>query len=146
MICDLASARAAAEAGNLEGWVHRYLTGPGQNAAFSEGLTREERFWRGPLLIGLGKLKRTCGPEPEMPYREPADRWDARVAALRAESGGVEHYPPLLVQYESGRLLIRDGNHRYAALEALRVEWCWIILWYANAAEFRHHEVRGFRV
>ena len=146
VIADLESARTAADRGTLEAWVHRYLNGPGKNAAFSEGLALEQRFWRGPLRIGLQKLERTCGPEPEMPYREPMDRWVARVAALAAEFRGVEAYAPLLVQYEAGRLRIRDGNHRYAALQSLHVGACWIILWYANVEEFRHHEARGFRV
>ena len=143
---DLASAQAAADRGELEAWVHTYLKGPGKNPAFAEGLAREQRYWRGPLRIELEKLERTCGPEPEMPYCEPADRWEARIVALQAEYRGVEHHAPLLVQYESGRLRIRDGNHRYAALESLHMGECWIILWYANAEEYGHHQARGFRV
>ena len=146
VIADLGSARTAADRGTLEAWVHRYLNGPGKNAAFSEGLALEQRFWRGPLRIGLQKLERTCGPEPEMPYREPMDRWVARLAALAAGFRDVETYARLLVQYEAGRLRIRDGNHRYAALQSLHVGACWIILWYANVDELRHHEARGFRV
>ena len=146
MKADLAAAQIAAGNGDLESWVHRYLNGPGNNSTFSEGLAREDRFWRGPFEIELEKLERTCGPEPGMQYWEPADGWVARVATLRDGFRGVEHYPPLLVQYESGKLWIRDGNHRYAALESLRVGTCWIILWYANAAEFRHHEAQEFRV
>jgi hypothetical protein len=143
---DLASALTAAENGALEAWVHSYLNGPGKNSAFSEGLALEQRFWRGPLRIGLEKLERTCGPEPEMPYREPQDGWAARILALEAEFRSVEQYAPLLVQYDAGRLRIRDGNHRYAALESLHVGECWIILWYANEEEFRRHQASGFRV
>ena len=146
MVADLASARTAAANGALEAWVHSYLNGPGRNSAFSEGLAVEQRFWRGPLRIELGKLERTCGPEPEMTHPEPWDGWEARVLALQAEFRSVEQYAPLLVQYEAGRLRIRDGNHRYAALESLHVGECWIILWYANEEEFRRHEASGFRV
>ena len=38
MNADLASARTAAESGVLVARVHRYLNGPGKNAAFSQGL------------------------------------------------------------------------------------------------------------
>jgi hypothetical protein len=143
---DLQSARSAAEAGDLEAWVHRYLNGPGRNPAFSDGLAREERYWRGPLSLELRKLERTCGPEPEMPFREPVDRWLARVDALVACHDGVETQPPLIVQYESGRLRIRDGNHRYAALGTLGFDRCWAIVWYADRAAFSHHEDRGFAI
>ena len=70
----------------------------------------------------------------------------ARLAALRAGFRRVEKYAPFLVQYESGRLRLRDGNHRYAALGSLHMGECWIIVWYANAEEYRHNETRGFRV
>jgi len=120
--------------------------GPGKEPCLLGGPRAGAALLAGPLRIELEKLERTCGPERELPYREPADRWEARVVALQAAYRGVEQHAPLLVQYESGRLRVRDGNHRYAALESLHVGACWIILWYANAEEYQHHQAAGFQV
>ena len=141
---NLASARAAAESGALESWVHAYLNGPGRNAAFSEGLALQPRYWRGPVDASLAKLERTCGPEPDLPFRVSSESWNSRIAALRSSFTGVEDHAPLIVQYERGRLRIRDGNHRHAAMVSLSIESCPVILWYASLEEYRHHEARAF--
>ena len=62
-----------------------------------------------------------------MLYREPKDRGRLVSRRWRAGFRRVEKYAPFLVQYESGRLRLRDGNHRYAALGSLHMGECWII-------------------
>jgi hypothetical protein len=143
---DLDAARRAAEAGTLEAWVHEYLCGPGRNLAFSRGLHLQPRRWHGPVEAPLASLRRSCGPEPEMPFREPADLWEGAVDHLVKLAAPIEAFPPLLVRYEQGQLVISDGNHRHAAFTRLGLESCWIILWYPSVAEFEHHRMRGFGV
>src|SRR5688572_20148108 len=124
-------ARSAAEFGQLEAWVHSYLLGPGANRAFSEGLKLRPRYWRDPELLPLQMLRRTCGPEPAMPFREPLDTWQARVSAIASSFRDLALFPPLIARYEPGRLPINDGSHRYAAFETLGLVHCWVIVWYA---------------
>jgi hypothetical protein len=143
---DLAAAQSAVEQGCLEDWVHQYLNGPGRNVAFSHGLRLEPRRWRGPVEVPLAALRRCCGPEPDMEFREPLTAWNHAVDHFARSSDPVEAFPPLLVRYEQGELLVTDGNHRYAAFQRRGFSTCWIVLWYPNASEFTHHEALGFRV
>ena len=143
---DLASAHSAAANEQIEEWVHAYLNGPGRNPAFSEGLRRRRRLWRGPLPVPLTVLERTCGPEPGLPFVVPVESWTSRIADIMASFESVERFPPLLVQYEAGRLLIRDGSHRFGAFEKLACQSCWVILWYADEAAFESHQAHGFRI
>jgi hypothetical protein len=143
---DLASALSAAANDQIEDWVHAYLNGPGRNPVFSEGLRRRRRFWRGPLPVPLTILERTCGPEPGLPFVVPVESWTRRIAEIMASFESMESFPPLLVQYEAGRFLIRDGSHRFGAFEKLARQTCWVILWYADEAAFESHEKHEFRI
>jgi hypothetical protein len=137
-------ARHAAECGQLEAWVHSYLLGPGGNRAFSEGLMQRTRYWRDPELLPLQMLRRTCGPESTMPFRESLESWQTRVSAIASSFQELELFPPLIARYEPGRLPINDGSHRFAAFESLGLLHCWVIVWYADEASFELHKNRGF--
>jgi hypothetical protein len=136
---DLDSARRAAAANELQSWVVTYLRGPGNNDAFADGLELRKRYWRGPELIALERLERTCGPEPHMPFRQDADSWETRVAQITAGFNHIEAFPPLIVRYQTGRMLVNDGSHRLAAFETLGLLRCWVIIWYADEGELEHH-------
>ena len=61
---DTRSALKAAGEGQIEAWVHRYLTaGAWANPAFSKGLKMEQRWWQGPVEVDLAALARCVGPE-----------------------------------------------------------------------------------
>lgn len=139
-----AGARWAAECGQLEAWVHSYLLGPGGNRAFSEGLKRRTRYWRDPELLPVQMLSRTCGPESDMPFQEPLESWQRRVSAIASSFRELEPFPPVIAQYQAGRLLVNDGSHRLAAFQTLGLVQCWVIVWYADDTEFEHHSRRGF--
>jgi hypothetical protein len=143
---DLAAASLAAQEGKLEVWVHEYLRGPGRNPEFSHGLHLERRCWHGPLEVPLASLRRCCGPEPEMPFREPYADWVKAVSRLARSSTPQQAFPPLLVRYEQGQLVVTDGNHRHAAFLLRGFATCWAVIWYPNQSEFEHHEARRFRV
>ena len=142
---DLAAARRAGETGTLEAWVHEYLRGPGRNLPFSEGLTLQPRRFRGPLEVPLRSLQRGCGPEPEMPFRESSELWEQAVDYFARLPEPIEAFPPLIVSYRQGVLVINDGNHRHEAFARRGFQSCWIIVWYPSVDEFEHHEARGFR-
>jgi hypothetical protein len=143
---DVVAAMRASSAGVLEEWVHDYLCGPGRNPKFSRGLRLESRCWRGPLSVPLGSLRRSCGPEADMPFREPPDTWERAVTHLAALSAPLEAFPPLLVRYGQGDLIVSDGNHRHEAFARRGFATCWIVIWYPNQTEFEHHEARHFGV
>lgn len=134
---NLASARAAAQAGQLEAWIHVYLTtGDWANPALSDGLKRQPRWWRGPLEVDLDAVARCCGPEPAMEFRMEPAAWNARVDALVRSFTILEALPPLIVEYRSGLFSVRDGNHRHEAIRRRGWKRCWVVIWYNSAAEF----------
>jgi len=64
---------------NAEEWVHKYLTGEGNNKDLLIGLMKKKRYWIGPINISLSKLHRCCGYEKHMEYIEPKSSWDEKV-------------------------------------------------------------------
>ena len=81
-----------------------------------------------------------------MPFRESHDAWEGAVSQFAALSVPVEGFPPLLVRYEQGDLLISDGNHRYESFLRRGLATCWIVIWYPNQLEFEYHAARGFDI
>ena len=143
---DLAAARAAAEGGeaSLEAWVDAYLRGPGDNVAFADGLAREPRRWRGPVLLPLTRMERVCGPEPGLRYPMPEAPWRQTVGTLARGFERLDAFPPVILQYDEGAMLLSDGNHRHACFSLLGLEACWAIVWYAHPEQYAHHAARGF--
>lgn len=140
---DVPTARQYAEEGRLEAWIHAYLnTGYWANLAFSEGLKRQPRWWRGPLEIRLPALSRCCGPEPTMEFRMEPAAWENRVASLtRTMTNDPLELPPLIVEYRQAELSIRDGNTRYAVMEQRGWPTCWAVIWYNTEADYREHDL-----
>lgn len=126
---DLAEVREAAWRGRLAEWVDFHLRQPGGNPALADGLRPAPRVWEGPLRVPLHALARSCGPEPEMEYPEPPERWEARVTALATHVRAGGRLAPLIVQRRSGTLSVRDGNHRLGALERLGEPAAWVVVW-----------------
>ena len=141
----LKTAHKAAANNDIEGWVHRYLLSEGDNKAFSDGLYKEKRYWRGPMLFPMASLTRVCGPEEGMPYRYPDPKpWNDFIAYLIKGFGELEAYPPLIVSYVDGQFIIDDGNHRFYAFEQMGIEACWVILWYPDREQYDAHAGQGF--
>jgi len=129
-VFDLVSCLHATNRGGLEDWVHRYLSSePWANAGLRDGLRLQRRYWIGPLLLPLDRLERCCGPEPGMKYRVQAEAWELKVSDIAAGLRDCKNLPPLIVEWRSGRLVICDGNHRFAAMVSVGWQHCWIILW-----------------
>ena len=134
---NLASAQAAARDDQLAAWVDNYLrTSVRPNVPFADGLQRERRWWADPRLLPLDHLTRTCGPEPEMPFRVPADDWERYVTMLAAGLTTLEALPPLIVLYQEGTRRISDGNNRHEAMRRRGWTACWALLWYTSENDY----------
>ena len=80
---DTVTAQRYAHEGRLEEWIYAYLkTGEWANLGLLGGLQRQQRWWIGPVEVELNSLKRACGPEPEMEYRESEVAWNAHVTKI----------------------------------------------------------------
>jgi hypothetical protein len=123
----LAAAVAADERGELGEWVQAFLRGPGQNAAFADGLSLAERWW---LLFDypLGLLSTCSGPDPSFEFPRDPERWEVAVESMAGEIKRGWQPPPLIASGES--LIVRDGSHRYEALRRAGFERYWTIFYW----------------
>ena len=131
----LSSAKAYAEAGKLDAWIHLYLNSEGHNIPFSDGLKKFDRHYISPALFPVSLFRRCTGPEPEMKYRHDPEWWDIRVAETEKLVLADPDLPPLIVQYANGEFELNDGNHRHKAYENLGIENAWVIVWITEDAE-----------
>jgi hypothetical protein len=133
-------AKQAAENGELDAWIHAYLTsGYWANEELSNGLKLQPRWWHGPLELPLSEVTRCCGPEPHMPFRWDPEVWAARTAQLARSMTDLLAIPPLIAEYCHGTLHLRDGNTRHAVMERKGWSTCWVLIWYNSEAEYRQH-------
>jgi len=138
----MAGALRWADAGKLETWIHEYLTGEGNNKAFSDGLKLMQRRYFGPIVFPLRHLVRCTGPEETMKYRVSRDSFEQRVQRIgQALQQGFD-LPPLIVHYFGGQFELNDGNHRYEALIRNRVEHFGVVIWTTGTADFEDFKAR----
>lgn len=124
-----------ASKGEIEEWVHLFLNSVGDNKPFSEGLKLQKRYWLGPLLIELDKLRRCCGPELEMQFVVPSDGWENHITNFQSLIRSGWNIPPLIAYNEGEYLIVNDGNHRLEAMKREGIEKCWVIIWESYSAE-----------
>jgi hypothetical protein len=137
---DVCSAQRYASTGKIEEWVHKYITtGQWANPGLAKGLKLQQRWWNGPVEVHLANLSRVVGPEEGMEYQVSADYWIGRISKMAQSFDDPLSIPPLLVEYRSGELSIRDGNTRHEAMSSLGWEKCWVIIWYNSENEYRQH-------
>ena len=139
---DTLTALKWAKEGKIEDWVHKYLlsgSGGPTNAQFSDGLKREKRWWNGPLYLSLTDLSPAVGTEPGLEYVVDEAYWQARTGALAKSFSKPDALPPLIAEYRSGQLSVRDGNTRYGAMKLLGWEKCWVVIWYNSESDYRRH-------
>ncbi|MBK1812736.1 ParB N-terminal domain-containing protein [Clostridium sp. YIM B02505] len=129
MIFTVEEAIEFSKEGRIEDWVHLFLNSVGDNVPFSVGLKLEKRYWTGPLLISLDKLRRCCGPEANMEYFNPSEEWEVEINKFRRLIKDGWNMPPLIAQHEGKDLKVNDGNHRMEAMKREGIEKCWVIIW-----------------
>ncbi len=130
-------AREAADAGQLDEWVHTFLSaGLGANPPMAVGLRKQRRWWIGPVSVPLASLTRICGPEAEMEYRTTPEAWEARVAAIMAAE--PDQLPPVILEYRGPAVLrLSDGSHRHEAIRRRGGGTIWALVWFNTESDFR---------
>lgn len=134
----VSTARAAAERDQLTEWVAEFLASPGSdNAALAEKLSEPPRLWIGPLRLRIDRLHRLAGP-PDAPVLCPVDddywRDDVAEMAEQIDEEGWEP-PPVVVTFQSGQLVLEDGNHRVEGLRQAGEEEAWAIVGFERAED-----------
>lgn len=124
-----------ASRGDIEEWVHLFLNSVGDNKPFSDGLKLQKRYWLGPFHIELEKLRRCCGPEPEMQFIVTADGWESHISYFQKLIKDGWNIPPLIAYNQGDYLVVNDGNHRLEAMRREGIEKWWVIIWESNGAE-----------
>jgi hypothetical protein len=130
---DLAGACAAADAGDtsLARWVGDFLASRGSdNAALAAGLAQDPHWWAGPLLVPVDDLERLAGPEDEALVPIERTEWEDDVGEMEESIEAGWYPPPLLAEFQAGRLLLQDGNHRYEALVRAGEPEAWVLVWF----------------
>lgn len=77
----------------------------------------------------IDALNRCCGPEEGMEYHNDLTNWERRIKHLCTLFEDGWDYPPLIAEYKSGSLMVRDGNHRHETMKRLGMFECWVIIW-----------------
>ena len=134
--CTLSSARAFAEAGRLEEWVHAYLLSDGDNKAFSDGLKLFDRSFIGPVRMPLNLFTRCYGPEEGMKFRAHPAWFEEGVGRLMEVIRQEEDMPPLIVHYVDGGFELNDGNKRHEAYKRLGIPEGEVIVWITEKWEY----------
>jgi ParB-like nuclease domain. len=131
----LKSAMEFASNNDIETWVHLFLNGEGDNEGLSNGLKLKKRYWVGPIEIEARILDRIVGPEPDLEYVEDEKWWNHNIDQIckRIEDGW--DMPPLIAENRDGYLSVRDGNHRLGAIQKLKLEKCFLIIWDDNGED-----------
>jgi hypothetical protein len=132
----LASAREAAAAGRTAIWVGDFLASPGSdNEVLAAALAQKPHWWVGPIRVPLDDLVRLAGPETDALVPIPADEWEEDVEAMHERLERGWEPPPLLAEYQDGRLLLQDGNHRYEALAREQEPHAWVLVFFDDPAD-----------
>lgn len=132
----LSSAKAYADAGKIDSWIHLYLNENGRNIPFSDGLKLFDRYYLSPMQMPLNLFKRCAGPEPEMKYQIDKDWFEFKVSELEKAIRNDPDMPPLIVHYVDGGFELNDGNHRHKAYEKLGIKTAWVIVWITEPHEY----------
>jgi hypothetical protein len=78
-----------------------------------------------------------------MPFPVPLASWEQRLSEMIASFDTLEAFPPLIVEYRSGTLIVSDGSHRLGAFSAIGVTACWVIVWYPDESEKAHYDLHA---
>lgn len=131
----LTTAKAFANAGRIEEWIHAYLCSDGHNKPFSDGLKLDKRFFKGPVTMPLNLFTRCCGPEETMKWQVDSNSFELRVSALAEAIQSHADLPPLIVEYTAAGFVLTDGNHRWEAYNRCGITECAVILWGTGKAD-----------
>jgi hypothetical protein len=131
----LSSARAAAARNETALWVGDFLASDGSdNEILAAALAQREQWWVGPVRVPLSQLERLAGPEDDVLVPIDEREWEGDVGDMEESIEEGWEPPPLLAEYQDGRLLLQDGNHRYEALDREGVAEAWVLIYFDDPA------------
>jgi len=134
----LAGASAAADKGDDEiaRWVGDFLASRGSdNAVLAAALAQAQHWWFGPVQIPVVDLERLAGPEDDALCDVDPDDWEEDVESMHESLAAGWEPPPLLAEWQDGRLLLQDGNHRYEALVREDAAYAWTLVYFPTLAD-----------
>jgi hypothetical protein len=134
----LAGASAAADVSDEEIalWVGDFLASRGSdNAVLAAALAQAPHWWFGPVELAIERLERLAGPEDEALCDVDPDEWEEDVDGMRDSIDDGWEPPPLLAEWQDGRLLLQDGNHRYEALVREGATHAWTLVYFPSLEE-----------
>lgn len=137
-IATLKTALEYGENNRIEDWIHFFLHDEGNNIPFSEGLKLRKRYYIGPIKMPLYLFKRCCGPEKNLKYIINQKEFEKNVKAIQKRLLTGWDMPPLIINYESNRFELTDGNHRYEALIRENISDYYIIIWVTEKEDYEH--------
>jgi len=128
---DLAGAQRAAARDETARWVGDFLASKGSdNAILAAALAQRRHWWLGPIELPLDDLVRLAGPEDDALVPIAEGEWEADVQSMEASVASGWEPPPLLAEYQDGRVLLQDGNHRYEALAREGAATAWVLVYF----------------
>jgi hypothetical protein len=131
----LSSARAAAARNETALWVGDFRASDGSdNEILAAALAQREHWWVGPVRVPLSQLERLAGPEDDVLVPIDEREWEGDVGDMEESIEEGWEPPPLLAEYQDGRLLLQDGNHRYEALDREGVAEAWVLIYFDDPA------------
>ena len=77
---------------------------------------------------------RLAGPEDDALVPIAEGEWEADVQSMEASVASGWEPPPLLAEYQDGRVLLQDGNHRYEALAREGAATAWVLVYFDDPA------------
>ncbi|MBP6942952.1 MAG: hypothetical protein KBB55_02830 [Candidatus Buchananbacteria bacterium] len=136
------AARLAAKEKRIHEWVIDFLASSGGNNNMVEGMQQRSNgktiYWIGPLNFPLAELARCCGPEKDLEYPEKEKKWTGRLNKLRRAIKKGAQLPVIIVNPRPWPILsIRDGNHRYGALQLERKRKYWTLFYFDDKKDLQ---------
>jgi hypothetical protein len=87
------------------------------------------------VRVPLGDLVRLAGPEDDALVPIAEDEWEDDVGEMEESLEAGWEPPPLLAEYQDGRLLLQDGNHRFEALQREGAQDAWALIYFDDPAD-----------
>ncbi len=123
----------------VENWVYQFLTTTGSNKKLAE-IMNEKGHWMGPIEIPLKNLKRCCGPEKEMKFYQPKEKFNRKVKKMIKSLKKGWKPAPLIVWYQDKELSIADGAHRTEALKKIKFKKYPTLIWFKDKENLKEYE------
>ncbi len=134
----LAGALAAADRGDEEiaRWVGDFLASRGSdNSVLAAALAQAPHWWFGPVRLRTTDLEPLAGPDDDTICDVHPAEWEDDVDAMQQSLDAGWEPPPLLAQWQDGRLLRQDGNHRHEALLRSGEPDAWVLAYFPSLGE-----------